>query len=113
MKDFIVIYHAPAEALAGAMDTTPEAAAEGMKAWQTWADRIGSSLKDMGKPLGFGQKLNVDGSAEFSNRGVCGYSIIQADSMEDAKSKMAGHPHISGWDASCEIELHESLPMPG
>ncbi len=79
MKDFIVIYHAPADVLAGAMEnTTPEAAAEGMKAWETWAERIGSSLKDMGKPLGFGQKLNVDGSAESSNRSVCGYSIIQA-----------------------------------
>ncbi len=113
MKDYLVIYHAPAEALAKAMDTPPEEAAEGMKEWQKWAEKIGDSLKDMGKPLGFGQKLNVDGSSVESKRGVCGYSMIQAESMDDAKAKLAGHPHLSGWDAACEIEVHESLPLPG
>ena len=113
MKDYIVIYHAPAETMAKTMDTSPEQAEEGMKEWHRWADGLGSSLKDLGKPLGFGQKLNVDGSSAPSAREVCGYSIIQAENMDEAKAKMAGHPHLSGWDAACEIEIHESMPLPG
>ncbi len=31
--------------------------------------------------------------------------------MVAAKKLLDGHPHLE-WDAGCEIEVHESMPMP-
>jgi len=113
MKKFLVIYHAPKEAMAQTMNVTPEQAAKGMEAWQQWAQRTGSNLVDMGAPLFNGQELNAQGSVAESTRNVSGYSIVQAESMEAAKAMMEGHPHISGWHPESTIEIHETMQMPG
>jgi hypothetical protein len=113
MKKFIVIYHAPAEALAQMQNMPPEEAKKGMELWMQWAAQCGNHLADLGTPLGGGQKMNVDGSGSESNKQVCGYSILEAENMEEAKSLLKNHPHLSGWNASCEIEVHESLALPG
>ncbi len=110
MKKFIVIYHAPAEALAQMANVTPEEREEGMKPWMEWAAKCGDQLVDLGTPLMGGQKLLPNGSSENSTREVCGYSILQADDMEGAKALLVGHPHL-GWTGGCEIEVHESAPM--
>ena len=44
MKNYLVIYHAPAEALAEAANQTPEEMAEGMKPWMAWAENAVISL---------------------------------------------------------------------
>ena len=113
MKKYIVIYHAPIDALEQMRDNTPEQAKDGMAAWMQWAQNCGSHLVDLGNPLGMGQKLNVDGGSSDSERQVCGYSVLQAESMDHAKELLQGHPHLSGWEARCEIEVHEALPLPG
>lgn len=111
MKKFIVIYHANAEAMAQVANPTPEEMEEGMKPWMEWAARCGDQLVDLGTPLMGGLKLSVDGSSEASTREVTGYSILQAENMEEAKALMNGHPHLS-WSAGCEIEIHEAMPLP-
>lgn len=111
MKKFIVIYHAPA----GSWDpsnTTPEEQAKSMEAWMDWAKKCGESLVDMGSPLMNGQQLNPDGTSNNSDKNVLGYSILQAENMEEAKGLLSEHPHL-GWDATCSIEVHESMPTPG
>lgn len=113
MNKYIVIYHASPDALARSMNTPPEEAAEGMKLWHQWAEKCGDHMIDLGTPLGFGQKINVDGSSADSTRHVCGYSLLQAESMDEARRLLQGHPHLSGWDASCEIEVHEAMALPG
>jgi hypothetical protein len=32
--------------------------------------------------------------------------------MAAAKKLMKNHPHL-GWDGGCDIEIHESVPIPG
>ena len=113
MKKFIVIYHAPVDALSQMENTPPEEAKKGMELWMQWAAKCGKQLVDLGTPLGHGQKMNVDGSSNNSSRQVCGYSILEAENMEDAKALLKGHPHLSGWNDLCEIEVHESMPLPG
>lgn len=90
----------------------PEAMKEGMEKWMIWAQQCGDQLVDLGTPLGGGQVVKPNDTLEGSVRKVCGYSILQAESMTDAIELLQGHPHL-GWDASCEIEIHESLPLPG
>lgn len=75
-----------------------------------WAEKCGDKLLDLGAPLMGGLKLKPDGGSEMSIREVCGYSILQAESMDDARSLMDGHPHLA-WTDGCEIEIYESLPM--
>ena len=75
MKNFIVIYHAPAawmEQMAGA---SPEEMKKGMEPWMAWAAKCGEGLVDWGSPLVGGQKLSKSGSSP-SDKNVVGYSIL-------------------------------------
>jgi hypothetical protein len=77
-----------------------------------WAKNCGDKLVDMGQPLHAGQKLKPGGKSEESKKNVVGYSVLRANDIEEAKSLLKNHPHL-GWDAQCEIEVHETMPLPG
>ncbi len=110
MKKFIVIYHAPASWMEQMASASAEEMKKGMEPWMEWAERCGSGLVDWGSPLMGGQKLSKSGSSP-SDKQVVGYSILQAEDMEAAKSLLRGHPHLE-WTAGCEIEVHESAAPP-
>ena len=110
MKKFIVIYHAPVEFMKD--PASPEEKTESMKAWMLWAEKCGDSLVDMGAPLMNGVQLSPDGTSIKSERNVAGFSVLQAEDIEAAKSLMEGHPHFE-WNAACSIEVHEIMPLPG
>ena len=107
MKNFVVIYHAPASFMEQAQNASPEEMQEGMKAWHEWAAKCGEALVDFGAPLVGGQKLSTSGSSS-SDKGVVGYSILQAEDMDGAKALLQSHPHLQ-WTAGCEIEVHETM----
>ena len=107
MKNFVVIYHAPASFMEQAQNASPEEMQEGMKAWHEWAAKCGEALVDFGAPLVGGQKLSTSGSSS-SDKGVLGYSILQAEDMDGAKALLQSHPHLQ-WTAGCEIEVHETM----
>lgn len=111
MTKYIVIYHAPADAWE-ATSSTQEEREESMKAWMQWAGDCGDSLLDLGSPLMNGELINPDGTATKSDKNVLGYSILQAENMDGAKALLVGHPHLK-WNATCTIEVHEVMPMPG
>lgn len=90
-----------------------EEQAKGMQAWMDWAKKVGNQLVDLGSPLTGGLELDPDGKSKPSTDEVCGYSVLQAENMDEAKKLLQGHPHLSGWDAGCSIEVHESMPIPG
>ena len=110
MKNFIAIYHAPTSAMEQMQDVSPEEMKKGMEPWMAWAKKCGSGLVDMGSPLGSGQKITKSGSSP-SDRNVVGYSILQAEDMEGAIGLLETHPHLE-WTGGCEIEVHESMPLP-
>ena len=109
MTKFVVIYHASVS-WEQTNNATPEDMAEGMKAWMAWAEKCGDGLIDMGTPLAGGQRLSKSGASP-SDKGVVGYSILQAENMDAAQALLDGHPHLE-WAAGCEIEIHESMQMP-
>ncbi|MEK7519855.1 MAG: hypothetical protein AAB581_01230 [Patescibacteria group bacterium] len=111
MKKFIVLYHASEKAAEKMAAATPEEMQKGMEPWMAWAKKCGSGLVDMGTPLGNGHKVTKSGTMP-SGAGVVGYSVLQAESIEEAVKMMKGHPHLD-WVDGCEIEVHESLPTPG
>jgi hypothetical protein len=111
MKRFIVLYHAPAAAAEKMGSVTPEEAKRGMEPWVAWAKKIGSGLVDLGTPLGNGMRVTVAGVAP-SDKEVVGYSILQAESMDEAVAMLKEHPHLE-WADFCSIEVHESMALPG
>jgi hypothetical protein len=110
MKKFIVIYSAPKEAVEAMGQASPEDMQKGMEPWMAWVEKIGSGLVDLGTPLANGQKVTSSGSSA-SDKDVTGYSILQAEDMDGAKTMLQGHPHL-GWAAGCEIEVYEAMPLP-
>lgn len=101
----------PAAAMEQMQAVTPEQARAGMEQWMAWANQCGEGLVDMGSPLGGAQRVTQSGSSP-SDSNVAGYSILQAENMEAAQALLQGHPHLA-WNAACEIEIHECMPLPG
>lgn len=112
MKKYIVTYHAPIDFMEQASESTPEEMEKGMEGWMAWARKCGNKLVDFGTPLANGLKLNPGGGSQKSKSQVCGYSILQAESLEEASELLKDHPHLA-WNSACEIEVHESMPTPG
>lgn len=113
MKKFIVTFHAPASAMeqmGGMSSASPEEQKQAMEPWMAWAERVGSALVDPGSPLMGGLTLSKSGSSP-SERGVVGYSILQAEDMQAAKALLEDHPHLE-WMAGCEIEVYETMHGP-
>lgn len=112
MKKYIVLYHAPTDAMKQMASVPKEEQAKGMEAWMQWAKKCGSQLVDLGAPLANGLALLPNGQSKNSDKSVAGYSVLQAENMEQAKVLLQGHPHL-GWNAGCSIEVHEAMPLPG
>jgi hypothetical protein len=111
MSKFVVIYHADADAVAATQNMDPEEMQKGMNAWFEWGNGIGDALVDFGTPLMGGIKVTPSGTSP-SDKEVTGYSILEAESMDAVAEMLKGHPHL-GWAAGCEIEVHETMAVPG
>lgn len=110
MKKFIVLYTASKGSWEGMKNASPEEMKKGMESWMAWAKKCGDGLVDMGTPLGNEQKVTKSGSMP-SDKGIIGYSVLQAENMKAAGDMLKGHPHLA-WAEGCEIEVYESMPMP-
>ena len=110
MKNFVVIYHAPASAVEQTHNMSPEEMKKGMEAWMAWATKTGDGLVDLGTPLMCGQLVRKSVISP-SDSDVMVYSILQAEDMQGATALLEGHPHLE-WATGCEIDVHESMPMP-
>jgi len=111
MKKFLVLYKASTEEFAAAMKATPEQAKAGMDAWTVWAGKAGSSIVDMGAPLGKSLRVTPTGASPIVND-LGGYSVMQGESKEALAATMKGHPHFM-MGANATIEISELLEMPG
>jgi len=87
----------------GGMPETEEEGKRLMDAWSSWLGGFGDSLVDMGNP--FGESKAVGGSTS----GLTGYSILNADSLDDATSKAKGCPVLDGGRGS--VEVYEAIAM--
>ena len=84
-----------------------EPTAEIMAAWQGWFAKVGDRFAVMGSPLGNCLEVSKTGRRELSpDMGAAtGYSIISAESREDAERLLEGCPIISS------VRLYEAMSM--
>jgi hypothetical protein len=110
MKKFLVLYKAPLASFEQMMKAPPEQQKAGMDAWMAWSKKAGSSIVDIGAPLGKAMKVTPAGSSAIRND-LGGYSIMQGESKEALAETLTGHPHFMMSDGT--IEITELMPMPG
>ena len=111
MKKFLVLYTAQTSAMENMAQMDGEAKNKEMAKWGAWMEKVGSGMVDMGAPLGSTAKVSKEGDSETPSN-LVGYSILQAESMDEVKKLLEGHPHLE-MPGSCQIEVHECLPVPG
>lgn len=96
MKKFIFLYY-------GYEPLTQEI----KDAWSDWFASIGDRLVDGGNPFGPGREITHNGTQELSlDKGsITGYSIINAESIDEAEEIAKGCPIITG------IRVYEAMSM--
>ena len=88
MKKFIMPYNGPASPME---QMTEEQDNKTFMGRQTWTEKVGTALVAIGAPMANDRAVVDDGSqgqATDLNR----YSIIQAESMDEALMLVDGHP---------------------
>jgi hypothetical protein len=110
MKKFLALYKAPLASFEQMMKATPEQQKAGMDAWMVWGKKAGSSIVDMGAPLGKALSVTPTGSSPIKND-LGGYSILQGESKEALAETLKGHPHFMMPGGT--IELTEVMEIPG
>ncbi len=104
MAKFLFVYHG---------GSTPESEEEGaavMQAWNEWLGGLGSAVVDQGHPTGASATVGTDGSTTQGGGAnpVTGYSIISADSLEQALVFAKGSPQLPSGGT---IEVAEALDI--
>lgn len=93
MKNFLVLYMATQETFDSWSKATKEEQDAGMAAWSEWMKANEESLVSPGNPAGKNMRVTAAGMDMESN-GVCGYSVVKADSLEAVAEIMKGNPQL-------------------
>jgi len=90
MANYLLTYHGE-----GGMPDSPEEAAKVMSAWGAWFGQLGGALVDGGNPTTRGKAISPDGSVMDATSTPTGYSIIKADSLDQAVELAKGCPVLA------------------
>ncbi len=94
MEKFLVLYMAPTASIDEMMKTmTPEQGKEGMDEWKKWMTERSSMFTDMGAPVGKNKRVTAGAIQDVRNE-VTGYSIVMAESHEEAAKMFQTIPHF-------------------
>jgi hypothetical protein len=92
----------------GSTPQTPEEGQQVMAAWMSWMGGLGDAISDQGNPFGASKSVTTSGISEGAPSGAGGYTIINADSLDDATKKADGCPILS---AGGTVEVYEAVAM--
>ncbi len=78
--------------------------------WGQWFGQLGDKLVDGGNPFNDGgQAVHAGGVMAVQDKPATGYSIVSADSMDEATELAKGCPLMSIKDGA--VCVYEALPM--
>ena len=92
----------------GGMAQTDEAREAAMAAWGAWFGTLGNAVTDGGNPFGASVTVSPSGITAGGAAGAGGYSIVTADSLDDAAALTKGCPVLDGGGT---VEVYEAIPM--
>lgn len=83
---------------------------EGKLAWGKWVEANKGAITDIGTPLG--KTLRVaKGGIEKTRNELVAFTVVQADSHEEAAKLFENHPHFTVFPGD-SVEIMECLPLP-
>ena len=86
MSRFLVTYHG------SGMPDDPALMEQAKAAFGNWLAGAGDAIVDPGAPVHMVTQVATEGGTEAVQIG--GYSIIQADSVEEARAVLSSHPYV-------------------
>jgi hypothetical protein len=103
MANYLLVYHG------GGRPESDEEQAKVMQAWGEWAGKLGSNIVDLGNPASQSKSVSGDGSvSDVGSDPVSGYSIIKADSLDQALEHAKACPLFLGPNPA-RIEVVETF----
>lgn len=104
MATYMLVYQGTSQGPPEMTDAERDAV---MQAWGAWMEKHSSSIRDVGAPTG--DRASVGGSE--SPLPITGYSLVEADSLQEAQAFCDGHPYLDGAPEEYSIDVYELLPM--
>jgi hypothetical protein len=83
---------------------------EGIAAWTAWVEKHRADIVAMGGPLGSTKQVSHRGIDDTRND-LAAFTIVRADSHEDAARLFEKHPHFSIFPGD-SVEIMPVLPIP-
>lgn len=107
MANFVLIYTGGM-----GMEMTEEEGQQVMADWGAWYGKLGDAVVDGGNPFAASKKVTASGIADGATTSpvVSGYTVISADSLDDAVAQCKDHPHIKYGGEVC---VYETIDMSG
>ncbi len=102
MANYLLVYYG------GGMPTSPEEGAKVMAAWGEWMQACGDNLVDAGNPCSNSKSVSKGGVTDVSGEHVTGYSVIKADSMDNAVQAAQMVPLVVDGSGRCDV--YETYP---
>ena len=109
MKKFVFVYYGKVRA----EDISQEDMKKTMDKWMAWFDTIKDQMVDGGNPFATGAKVVTAKGIETIPRDMWpakGYTIINANSMDEATKIAQGCPAIED-DSEGAVRVYEAMPM--
>ena len=106
MAKFVVIYSGGM-----GMAAEPDEQQRIMDEWGAWYGKMGPAIKDGGNPFGASKSFSGACASAADGPGTVpatGYTIIEADSLDDAAAACADHPHHSH---EGQVSVFEAIDM--
>lgn len=97
MPNYLLIYKG------GGMPESEEEKAQVMADWGKWMEQCGENLVDGGNPCANSQAVTKDSVGNVSGDPVTGYSIIKANSIDDAVRAAQMVPLVVDGSGSCDV----------
>jgi hypothetical protein len=77
--------------------------------WDQWFGELGSAVVDSGAAAGSAKTVSSGGSvSDGGSRGMTGYSIVSADSLDSAVELSKGCPVL---EIGCTVDVYEAIAM--
>jgi hypothetical protein len=103
MAKFVLAYQG------GGMAETEAEQQTAMEQWMNWFGQLGEAVVDGGNPFAASKTIASDGAVRDGGAaGLTGYSIVEADSLDDAVGKAKGCPVLSSGGT---IDVYEAMPI--
>ena len=97
MANFLLLYKG------GGMPENEEEGKKVMAAWGEWMKACGDNLVDAGNPCSNSKSVTKENVGDVSGEKVTGYSVIKADSIDDAVKAAQMVPLVVDGTGSCDV----------